>query len=402
MPNQNNFEVFPWNANFETGIPLVDEQHKKLVHLVNSLAANLSLGAEDIKLLEVFDELASYAAYHFASEEQIWHPRFKDDKWYIEHKHTHDSFLPRVLELKAEETHAPYEKVIQDILQFLVGWLVYHILDGDRRMAKVLRALDDGLTLEGAKERANQEMSGLMNTFVSTIFKMYQDLTSRSLALIKETNERIKTQEALLTSELEKKGLATLLSTMEQTIEAMARAIEIRSPYTAGHHRRVAALTQAIAKGMGLSADEIQGCYLAASIHDLGEIQIPSQILVKPGKLSPTEFKMVQQHSQAGYDILKEIEFPWPIAQIIYQHHERLDGSGYPNQLKGDQILLGAKILAVADIIEAMSSHRPYRPARGVNEALAEIQERKGISLDAGAVDICIELFRNKSFEFPK
>ncbi len=395
-----NFEVFPWNENFETGIAEIDDQHRQLVHLVNELASHLSQGADEVSLERVFGELAAYADYHFRAEERIWEPGFRQDAWFDEHRRFHDSFMPKVLELKSERTGREYEKSVEEILKFLVGWLVHHILDSDRRMAKVIRALGEGLSLEAAKARANQEMSGLMNTFVSTILFMYQTLTSRSIELIKATNERIRAQEALLTRELETKGLRKLLQSMESTIEAMAATIEVRSPFTAGHHRRVAQLAQAIARDMGLSEGEVRGCFLAASIHDLGEMQIPSEILVKPGRLKPTEYKMVQQHSRAGYDILKEIDFPWPIAQIIYQHHERLDGSGYPEGLKGDRILLEAKILAVADVIEAMSSHRPYRSALSIDEALGEIERGKGVWFDPVAVDTCIRLFREKSFAF--
>ena len=400
MSEQDDFELIPWTENFETGIPSIDGQHRHLVDLVNELAIHLSRGSEFIELQKVFEALAAYADYHFSEEESIWKSAFGGDLWLEEHLGAHAAFLPKVLALKSEKEGREYERSVQEILKFLVGWLVYHILDNDMRMAKALHALEDGLSLGEAKERAILEMSGLMHTFVSTVFFMYKNLASRSLALIRATNEKVRAQEALLKREMETKGLRQLVQSMESTIKAMAATIEARSPFTAGHHRRVARLAQAIASEMGLSEDVVRGCFLAASIHDLGEIQIPSQILVKPGALKPTEYRMVQQHSRAGYDILKEIDFPWPIAKIILQHHERLDGSGYPDGLKGEEILIEAKIIAVADVIEAMSSHRPYRPAHSIEEALEEIRAGEGIRFDPRVVEVCTRLFREQAFSF--
>jgi putative nucleotidyltransferase with HDIG domain len=184
-----------------------------------------------------------------------------------------------------------------------------------------------------------------------------------------------------------------LLEVREATIEAMAAAIEMRDPYTAGHQSRVTDLAVAIAKEMDLSEDVIQGIKMAGIIHDIGKIQIPAEILTKPGHLSDWEFGLIQSHSLAGYNILKNIEFPWPVAKIVLQHHERLDGSGYPNSISGEEILLEARIISVADVIEAMESHRPYRSSHGVEIALEEIIQGKGILYDADAVDVCIKLF---------
>ncbi len=186
-----------------------------------------------------------------------------------------------------------------------------------------------------------------------------------------------------------------------QTIGAIASTVEARDPYTAGHQHRVADIAGAIAREMGLSAEHIHGLYLAATIHDLGKIRIPAEILSKPGGLSQIEYEMVKGHPQTGYDIVKHIEFPWPIAQMVLQHHERLDGSGYPQGLKGEQILLEAKILAVADVVEAMSSHRPYRASLGVETALTEISKNRGRLYDPAVVDNCINLLREKRLELP-
>ena len=187
---------------------------------------------------------------------------------------------------------------------------------------------------------------------------------------------------------------------LQGIISALVSIVEIRDPYTAGHQKRVAKLSLAIAKEMGLEEERINTLELAAIIHDIGKVDVPFEILSKPGRLNEAEFTIVKSHSLIGYSILKEIDFPWPIADIILQHHERLDGSGYPQGLKDDEILLEARILAVADVVEAMSSHRPYREAPGLDEALREISKNKGILYDPQVVDACIRLFTRKNFKF--
>ncbi len=195
-----------------------------------------------------------------------------------------------------------------------------------------------------------------------------------------------------------KESLKRLQRTFEMTINALVSAVETRDPYTAGHQKRVTELACAIAKEMGLAKDKIEGVRLAGTVHDIGKIQIPYEILTKPTHLSTIESVMIKMHPQVGYDILKEIEFPSPVAQIVFQHHEKIDGSGYPAGLSGDEILIEAKIIAVADIIEAMSSHRPYRPALGIDAALNEIIKFKGIFYDSAVVDVCLKLFREKKY----
>jgi PAS domain S-box-containing protein len=199
-------------------------------------------------------------------------------------------------------------------------------------------------------------------------------------------------------------GRAAALSAQQEnlksTVEAIATSVEMRDAYTAGHQRRVAELAAAIAREIGLTEWQIEGLFLAATIHDVGKINIPAELLSKPGKLSPLEFQMIQTHAQTGYDIIKGINFPWPIGQMVLQHHERLDGSGYPNHLKGEAILIEAKVLAVADVVDAMLAHRPYRPALGLDAALEEIEAGRGRLYDPAAADACIALFRQKDFEF--
>lgn len=196
-----------------------------------------------------------------------------------------------------------------------------------------------------------------------------------------------------------KRSMEKLEKSMEETVQAIAATIEMRDPYTAGHQRRVANLAKRIAEEMQLPAEEIHGIYLAATIHDIGKIHIPAEILSYPGKLGNLEYALIQGHVQAGYDILKNIEFPWPVAQMVYQHHEHLSGSGYPRGLKGDEIMLGARILCVADVVEAMASYRPYRPGLGAEKALAEIRSNRGRLYDAAVVDVCLALFES-GYEF--
>lgn len=160
----------------------------------------------------------------------------------------------------------------------------------------------------------------------------------------------------------------------------------------------MARLCVAIAEELGLSEDETLGLKLAAEIHDLGKIAIPSEILSKPTRLNKVEYELIKMHSETGYDIVKDIAFPWPIAEMIYQHHERIDGSGYPRELKGDETLLEARIISVADVVEAMTAHRPYRPALGIDKALAEIETNRGLLYDPSVADACLRLFREKGF----
>ena len=187
---------------------------------------------------------------------------------------------------------------------------------------------------------------------------------------------------------------------MEGTVRAIAYTIETRDPYTAGHQRRVTKLACTIGEEMGLSKDQIEGLRMSGELHDIGKIHVPAEILSKPGQISEAEYTIIKTHSQVGHDILKTIEFPWPVAKIVLQHHERIDGSGYPSGLKGKDILLEAKILAVADVIEAMATHRPYRPALSIEESLMEISKNKGILYDPKVVDICLKVFKQKKFQF--
>ena len=206
--------------------------------------------------------------------------------------------------------------------------------------------------------------------------------------------------ESKLSEEKLLKSYASLKKTLNDSINTMVKIVELRDPYTAGHQQNVAALATAIAVEMKLEETRIEHLRTAAVIHDIGKMYVPSDILSKPGKLSEIEFSLIQTHARNGYDIVKGMDFPSDVAQVVLQHHERLDGSGYPNGIRGEEILLEAKIVAVADVVEAMASDRPYRPAKGIDQALAEIAENRGRLYDPAVVDACLELFNSGRFEF--
>ena len=236
----------------------------------------------------------------------------------------------------------------------------------------------------------DERISGWRENYVyrldsGEIVAVYDDVTERKQA-----------------EELQRQSMEQLSATLEDAIGAIAATLEQRDPYTAGHQRRVAQLAAAIGEEMGLAREVIEGIHFGGLIHDLGKISVPAEILGKPGRLSDTELGLIKVHAEAGYQIVKDIAFPWPVANMVRQHHERLDGSGYPQGLKGEQIILEARIMAVADVVEAMSANRPYRPGLGMDAALEEITRVRGAQLDAVAVDACLRLIREKGFVFTK
>jgi PAS domain S-box-containing protein len=214
------------------------------------------------------------------------------------------------------------------------------------------------------------------------------------LSIARDITERKQAEEAL------RHSYEQLRETLMTTVSALTSMVEMKDRYTAGHQPRVAQLACAIAEAMGLSEEQIEGIRIAGLVHDIGKINIPAEILSKPGQLTEIQYDMVKMHPQASYDILKGIKFPWPVAQMALQHHERMDGSGYPQGLSGEEILLEARILAVANVVEAMTSHRPYRPAHDIKETLQEISQKKGVFYDPDVVDACLKLFNEKRFTF--
>jgi putative nucleotidyltransferase with HDIG domain len=211
--------------------------------------------------------------------------------------------------------------------------------------------------------------------------------------LSRERRDRESAEEEL------KRTIEKLRKIAGATIHAMARAVEVRDPYTAGHQKRVSTLAWAVANSLGLCPDQIDGIRMAGHIHDIGKIALPQEILSKPGALTDIEFSLIKEHPEVGFNILKDVEFPWDIAQIVLQHHERLNGTGYPHGLSGDHILLEARILAVADVVEAMASHRPYRPALGLDKAVDEILSKKGRLYDPRVVEGCLSVVEKWSSE---
>lgn len=224
----------------------------------------------------------------------------------------------------------------------------------------------------------------LANPAISGITVSARDITDRA-----QLREERRTSEFLI-----ERGL-------HDTISAVSATIDARDPYTAGHQRRVSELATRIGQELNLSAFQLRGLTLAASIHDLGKIKLSAEILTSPRRLTPIEYELIKTHAEAGYEILKDIHFPWPIAEIIRQHHEQIDGSGYPRGLKGEAILLEARIIAVADTVEAMASNRPYRAGLGIEAGLSEITRKRGTSYDAAAVDACLRLFKEKGYQLP-
>jgi len=265
-------------------------------------------------------------------------------------------------------------------------------------------ALERGYASSIALPLSNGEVFGALtvyadeiNTFTPTEIERLEEMADDLAFGVRTLHVR---QERDLAMEQSQQHLAHLHKSLEDTVQAIATIVEMRDPYTAGHQAKVAGLAAAIARQMGLTEERVHGIHLAGIVHDLGKIQTPAEILSKPGRLSEIEYRLIKIHPQAGYDILKDIDFPWPIAQMVLQHHERFDGSGYPQGLKGEDILLEARILSVADVVEAISAHRPYRPGFGVDVALEEITRQCGIHFDAQVVDACLALFRERGYSF--
>lgn len=266
----------------------------------------------------------------------------------------------------------------------------YEVVHGGDSISPPEDCLLPGIIASGDSRTVEAEMEIFGRRYLVCCTPVFDDegLVSRVIHIATDITERIESQNRL------RRALGA-------TVQSMATAVEIRDPYTAGHQRRTADLARKIAEEFGFDAGERDFIRIAASIHDIGKIAVPAEILSKPARLTDIEFALVKMHALQAYDILRSIEFGWPVAEVILQHHERLDGSGYPDGLKGTEILLGTRILSVADVVEAISSHRPYRPAHGVEAALDEIEKQRGVLYDADVVDACLASFRNKGYKFP-
>ncbi|RPH48502.1 MAG: PAS domain S-box protein [Desulfobacteraceae bacterium] len=292
-----------------------------------------------------------------------------------------------------------YENFFGTTKEKLIGKTVFDISPPE--LAKIYHAKDNDLLESGVEQEYESQVKNTLGVIRDVIFNKAVFTDSKGtvnglIGTILDITERKQAEEKL------KDTLESLRKSFGTIIQVMVSAVEVRDPYTAGHQIRSADLARAIATEMGLPQEKIDGIRMAGSIHDIGKLSIPAEILSKPGKLSAIEFSLIKEHPLKGYEMLEDVESPWPLAEIVYQHHERIDGSGYPRNLKGDEILLEARIMAVADVVESMASHRPYRPAHAINAALEEIEKNKETLYDANAVDACLRLFREKGFQLGK
>ncbi len=250
------------------------------------------------------------------------------------------------------------------------GWKIYNVLTNKKGQQYVIKEY---------RTRIEETETGKESTVI-----IFRDISHR------DENEEIQKYNKL--------SIERLRKTLGATVQAIASIVEARDPYTSGHQRKVADLARSIATLMGLNPDQIEGIRTAARIHDIGKIAVPAEILSKPTKLKNTELELIKEHPIAGYEILKDIDFPWPVARMVLEHHETVNGSGYPRGLTGDEMLVESKIIAVADVVEAIASHRPYRPALGIDIALDEIENNKGVLYDADVVNACLKLFREDGY----
>lgn len=273
-----------------------------------------------------------------------------------------------------------------------------------RRLKASSLTQDVPVIFVSAASETDEKVQGFQLGAVDYVTKPYQrdELLSRVRAHLELHQLRhhltdVVNERTAQLMESEKKLKKILLD----SVALLAAIVEMRDPYTAGHQHRVAEIAVAIAKILQLSEAQIEGIHLAGVVHDVGKIQIPAEILSKTGGLTDIEYMLVKEHARNGYDLLKTVDYPWPIAQIVLQHHERLDGSGYPQALKGDDILFEARIISVADVVESMTSHRPYRPGLGIDAALGEIEHNRGVLYDPVVVDACCKLFRELGHTLP-
>jgi PAS domain S-box-containing protein len=269
----------------------------------------------------------------------------------------------------------------------------FHSAEDTKQLAEDVREVCETGNPITKEHQSERDGKFFLRTF-TPIMGRGKDGIILQIAVISKDITHIKSAEKKLQTTLD-----SLRRAVNTTIQVMVSAVETRDPYTAGHQIRSADLARAIADEMALTQEKIDGIRIAGSIHDIGKLSIPAEILSKPTKLSNLEFSLIKEHANRGYEILKNVESSWPLAEIVHQHHERMDGSGYPKHLKGDAILIEARILAVADVVESMASHRPYRPALGTEAALEEIEKNRGILYDADAVDACLKVFREKRYK---
>ena len=345
----------------------------------------MKAGAGDFVMKDRLGRLGSVVKRELADAASRRNVRRAEIEWRTAFDSVRDPLFFHDHDYRVVRANAAYAKVAGMTLQDLLGkpyWEVFPKQNGPLASCKAAN--------EGGDDHAEEDFqtpSGETWSSRSSVIRDERGNYLFSFHLMQDVTERIR-------------AAARLRSVLNDTIVALSMTVEHRDAYIAGHQRRTALLATAIGVELGYDADRIEGLRIGALIHDIGVISVPAEILSRPGKLNPVEFEIVKNHSQTSHEIVKGIDFPWPIADMILQHHERLDGSGYPRGLKGDQILPEAQVIVVADVVEAMSSHRPYRTARGVDAALEELQSNRGRLYDPACVDACVTLFREKGFTF--
>jgi PAS domain S-box-containing protein len=347
------------------------------------------------KLEEKVCELEKAGAAIAESERQyrLIAENVTDVIWTMDMNFRYTYFSPSVEKLRGFSVEEAVSQKMEDVLTPLSMKLVKDVMAKDLESEK-MKAIDPAATRALELEVFRRDGSTIWTEASVSFLRDLDGEVIGILGVTRDITERKESENKI------KQTLVNLKKSVEGTIQALTLAVETRDPYTAGHQKRVVQLAAAIAVEMGFPEDQVEGIRLAGGIHDLGKISVPADILSKPGRLSNVEYSLIKIHPEAGYNILKDIEFPWPIAQIVYQHHERIDGSGYPLRLKDGEILIEARIMAVADVVESMISHRPYRPALGIDAALDEISKNRGVLYDPQAVDACLLLFQKKGFSF--
>lgn len=366
------------------------------VYLIIRLKLNDILLKKSEGKLKNFNETLQYMVAEKTEELQVSEKKFRNlyelNKEVLENSPAGIIKINRRHEIEFVNQESLLLLSQDDKINNVLGQLISRIPQFNRAgWASLFNQLKKGNEIEGEETFTKSPNKAIVKIKGVPIFE--EDVYSGAVLLLNDNTESILAEEKL------KKSLKMLQKATEDIVQAMSYTSEIRDPYTAGHQKKVCELAVAIGEDMKISEEQLQGVKFAAMIHDIGKISVPSDILSKPGKIGKTEFEVIKIHSQTGYELLDKINFPWPISQIVHQHHERMDGSGYPSGFKGDDILLEARIIAVADTVEAMTSHRPYRPSLGIERALEEIKNNRGKYFDPGAVDACIDIFEN-GFQF--
>lgn len=417
------FDVLAISSNGESAIDIASQDNPDLVLMDITLEGEID-GIEAAKI--IFEKSATPVVFITSSNDDATIKRATETNPYgycikpidkNELKSVMElAFLRSSMEKRLESSEQKYSTILSSIgdavivinpqgaitymnpvAEYITEWPQEEVLG--REMSQILHMQDTSNILDIMNNQNFQDIlisrSGrkVPIEYNSSPLRNAERIIVGTVLVFRDITSRIESENQLQDS------LEQLRKAMGGVIQAMAQTVEARDPYTAGHQRRVADLARAIGSELGLSNDGVEGIRMAGVIHDIGKISIPAEILSKPGRLTDVEFNLIKSHPETGFDILKNIEFPWPVAQIVHQHHERIDGSGYPLGLGEDRILPESKILAVADVVEAISSHRPYRASLGIDVALGEVEKFSGSYYDAEVVTACVRLFKEKRYE---